>query len=103
MKTLKDLRKDNITKEWLDAFDNVVFRVYSTDGKVDVALLENDKIYEYYCDNAEALSKKYPKVKCISKCTDVDVDVELCKKVEGVWYSLISLRSLSCSSNFSIP
>lgn len=74
---------DDITKEWLDAFDNVVFRVYSTDGKVDVALLENDKVYEYVCDNAEALSKKYPKVKCASKCTDVDV--ELCKRVEGVW------------------
>lgn len=73
----------DITKEWLDAFDNVVFRVYSTDGKVDVALLENDKVYEYVCDNAEALSKKYPKVKCASKCTDVDV--ELCKRVEGVW------------------
>ena len=74
--------KDSITKEWLDAFDNVVFRVFSTDGKVDVELLENDKVYEYICDNAEALSKKYPKVKSISK---ESVDVELCKKVEGVW------------------
>lgn len=74
--------KDNITKEWLNAFDNVVFRVHSIDGKVDVALLENDKVYEYICDNAEALSKKYPKVKSISK---ESVNVELCKKVEGVW------------------
>ena len=75
--------KDDITKEWLDAFDNAVFRVYSTDGKVDVTLLENDKVYEYHCDNAEALSKKYPKVKCASK--NKNVDVELCKKVGGVW------------------
>ena len=75
--------EDNITKEWLDAFDNVVFRVFSTDGKVDVELLENDKVYEYVCDNAEALSKKYPKVRCASK--NKNVDVELCKKVEGVW------------------
>ena len=75
--------KDNIAEDWLDAFDNVVFRVYSTDGKVDVVLLENDKVYEYVCDNAEALSKKYPKVKTTSKSTTVDV--ELCKKVEGVW------------------
>ena len=74
--------KDNITKEWLNAFDNVVFRVHSVDGKVDVTLLENDKVYEYICDNAEALSKKYPKVKSISK---ESVNVELCKKVEGVW------------------
>lgn len=74
--------KDDITKEWLNAFDNVVFRVYSIDGKVDVGLLENDKVYEYVCDNAEALSKKYPKVK--SNSNEV-VDVELCKKVEGVW------------------
>ena len=74
--------KDNITKEWLNAFDNVVFRVHSIDGKVDVTLLENDKVYEYICDNAEALSKKYPKVKSISK---ESVNVELCKKVEGVW------------------
>lgn len=74
---------DSIPKEWLDAFDNVVFRVFSTDGKVDVALLENDKVYEYVCDNAEAISKKYPKVKCISKSNVVDV--ELCKRVEGVW------------------
>ena len=73
--------KDNITKEWLDAFDNVVFRVYSTDGKVDVELLENDKVYEYICDS-EALCKKYPKVKNIS---NESVDVELCKKVEGIW------------------
>lgn len=74
--------KDNITKDWLDAFDNVVFRVHSIDGKINVGLLENDKVYEYVCDNAEALSKKYPKVKSIS---NEDVDVELCKKVEGVW------------------
>ena len=74
--------EDNITKEWLDAFDNVVFRVYSTDGKVDVTLLENDKVYEYVCDNAEALGKKYPKVKSISK---ENVDEKLCRKVEGVW------------------
>ena len=75
--------KDNdLTKEWLNAFDNVVFRVHSVDGKVDVTLLENDKVYEYICDNAEALSKKYPKVKSISK---ESVNVELCKKVEGVW------------------
>ena len=73
---------DSITKEWFDAFDNVVFRVYSTDGKVDISLLENDKVYEYYCDNAEALCKKYPKVKSAS---NKSVDVELCKKVEGVW------------------
>ena len=78
--------KDSITKDWLNAFDNVVFRVYSTDGKVDVELLENDKVYEYVCDNAEALCKKYPKVKCASKCIVADEKaVELCKKVEGVW------------------
>lgn len=76
--------KDSITKEWLDAFDNVVFRVYSIDGKVDVGLLENDKVYEYCInDCSEAFCKKYPKVKCISK--NKNVDVELCKKVEGVW------------------
>lgn len=73
---------NDLTKDWLDAFDNVVFRVYSTDGKVDVKLLENDKVYEYYCNNAEALCKKYPKVRSFSK---ENVDVELCKKVEGVW------------------
>ena len=73
---------NDLTKEWLDAFDNVVFKVYSTDGKVDVSLLENDKVYEYYCNNAEALCKKYPKVRSIS---NENVDVELCKKVEGVW------------------
>lgn len=83
--------KDNITKEWLNAFDNVVFRIYSTDGKVDVSLLENDKVYEYYCDNAEALSKKYPKVKSNS---NENVDVELCKKVEGVW--VINVMSDEC-------
>lgn len=78
--------ENNITKEWLDAFDNVVFRVYSTDGKVDVGLLENDKVYEYVCDNAEALCKKYPKVKCASKCIVTDEKaIELCRKVEGVW------------------
>lgn len=82
---------NNLTKEWLDAFDNVVFRVYSTDGKIDVELLENDKVYEYVCDNAEALSKKYPKVKSISK---ENVDVELCKKVEGVW--TIDITSDEC-------
>ena len=76
--------KDNITKEWLNAFDNVVFRVYSVDNKVDVELLENDKVYEYCLnDCSEAFCKKYPKVKCISK--NKNVDVELCKKVEGVW------------------
>lgn len=76
--------KDNIAKEWLNAFDNVVFRVYSVDNKVDVELLENDKVYEYCLnDCSEALCKKYPKVKCISK--NKNVDVELCKKVEGVW------------------
>lgn len=74
-------KDDDLTKDWLDAFDNVVFRVYSTDGKVDVELLENDKVYEYYCDNV-ALCKKYPKVKSIS---NTNVNVELCKKVEGVW------------------
>lgn len=74
--------KDNITKEWLNVFDNVVFKVYSTDSKVDISLLENDKVYEYVCDNAEALCKKYPKVKSAS---NKNVDVELCKKVEGVW------------------
>lgn len=73
---------NDLTKEWLDAFDNVVFRVYSTDGKVDVKLLENDKVYEYICYNAEALCKKYPKVRSFS---NENVDVELCKKVEGVW------------------
>ena len=77
-----DCEDNDLTKEWLNAFDNVVFRVHSIDGKVDVALLENDKVYEYICDNAEALSKKYPKVKSISK---ESVNVELCKKVEGVW------------------
>ena len=77
-----DCEDNDLTKDWLDAFDNVVFRVHSVDGKVDVELLENDKVYEYICDNAEALSKKYPKVKSISK---ESVDVELCKKVEGVW------------------
>lgn len=82
---------DNITKDWLNAFDNVVFRVYSVDGKVDVTLLENDKVYEYYCDNAEALSKKYPKVKSIS---GESVDVELCKKVEGVW--TVNVTNESC-------
>lgn len=76
--------KDNITKDWLDAFDNVVFRVFSTDGKVDVELLENDKVYEYCLnDCSEAFCKKYPKVKTTSK--NKNVDVELCKKVEGVW------------------
>ena len=75
---------DDISKEWLDAFDNVVFRVHSTDEKVNVELLENDKVYEYYCDNAEALCKKYPKVRCISK-SEVVKDIELCRKVEGVW------------------
>lgn len=83
--------KDNITKDWLDAFDNVVFRVHSIDGKVDVSLLENDKVYEYYCDNAKALSKKYPKVKSNS---NENVDVELCKKVEGVW--VINVTSDEC-------
>lgn len=73
---------DKLTKDLLDAFDNVVFRVHSIDGKVDVTLLENDKVYEYVCDNAEALSKKYPKVKSNS---NENIDVELCKKVEGVW------------------
>lgn len=77
-----DCEDNDLTKDWLDAFDNVVFRVHSVDGKVDVTLLENDKVYEYYCDNAEALSKKYPKVKSPS---NESVDVELCKKVEGVW------------------
>ena len=75
-------KDDDLTKDWLDAFDNVVFRAYSVDGKVDVSLLENDKVYEYICDNAEALCKKYPKVKSTPK---ENVDVELCKKVEGVW------------------
>ena len=75
--------KDNITKEWLNAFDNVVFRVHSVDGKIDITLLENDKVYEYCLnDCSEAFCKKYPKVKSISK---ESVDVELCKKVEGVW------------------
>ena len=75
---------DNIAKEWLDAFDNVVFIVISTDTKVDVELLENDKVYEYYLnDCSEAFCKKYPKVKCTSK--NKNVDVELCKKVEGIW------------------
>lgn len=76
--------KDSIAKEWLDAFDNVVFRVYSVDSKVDVGLLENDKVYEYYINNcSEAFCKKYPKVRCASN--NGVVDVELCRKVEGIW------------------
>ena len=86
-----DCEDNDLTKEWLNAFDNVVFRVHSIDGKVDVTLLENDKVYEYYCDNAEALSKKYPKVKNTS---NESVDVELCKKVEGVW--VINVTSDEC-------
>ena len=84
-------KDDDLTKEWLDAFDNVVFRVFSTDNKVDVTLLENDKVYEYVCDKAEALSKKYPKVVSFS---NENVDVELCKKVEGVW--TINVTSNGC-------
>lgn len=80
-----------LTKDLLDAFDNVVFRAYSIDGKVDVELLENDKVYEYHCDKAEALSKKYPKVVSFS---NENVDVELCKKVEGVW--TINVTSDGC-------
>lgn len=86
-------------KDWLDAFDNVVFRVHSIDGKVNVEWLESDKVYTYcYVGEDEndtilkawmKLKEKYPKILPLTnilKRTTYDQRLQdLCRKVEGVW------------------
>lgn len=85
-------------KNWIDKFDNVVYRIHSIDGKIDVEWLENPRVQNYCYVGEEndpifiawkKLKEKYPKILALSdirKRTYADPKQhELCRQVEGVW------------------
>lgn len=92
-------------KNWIDRFDNVIFRIHSIDGKINPLWLTSDKV-QTYCYVGEPddpvfkawaeMKKKWPKLmtftNILNRTNPSEEEHKLCRQVEGVWCVDVSVE-----------